>query len=128
MSRPLWFICLTSASLLMAFGAAAQDLTPDSAPTAGTMSVRAPAAADSYLPRDDDVSYAPRRGCGPPLDGERATADGKTHGDVAAAVGTDGYRAVGARVCAPLGSGGEIQLQVSRTEGGYPLGYGGHRR
>ena len=127
MSRPLWQFCLSSASLLLAFGAAAQDVPPAASPTPGTMSVRAPAAADSYLPRDDDVSYTPRRGCGPTLDGERATADGKTHGEVAAAVGSDGYRAAGARICAPLSSGGEIQLQVSRTQGGYPAGSGGRR-
>ena len=118
MSRPFWLVSTVSASLALAAGAFAQDMTPDAGPAPARASVLAPAAADSFLPRDDDVSYVPRRGCGPTFDGERATADGKTHGDVAAAVGTDGYRAAGARVCAPLGSGGEIQVQVSRSEGG----------
>ena len=139
MSRSIWLASVVFASLAMAFAAAAQDLATVTAP-AGAQSVAPPAAsapgpislrsttdAGGDLPRNDDVSYGPRRGCGPTFDGERATADGKTHGDVAVAVGTDGYRVAGARVCAPLGSDGEVEVRVSRTEGGYGGGYRGRR-
>ena len=48
-----------------------------------------------------DDALLPRRGCGPQADGERPTADGNAHGDVMVGVGTNGYRDVGARLCAP---------------------------
>jgi len=67
---------------------------------------------------DDKEILAPRAGCGPTVDGEPATADGKVHGDVVVAAGTGGYRAGGVRLCAPLGHNGEVQVQVTHTEDG----------
>jgi hypothetical protein len=84
-----------------------------------------PVAADRYLERDE---APPHRGCGPQPDGERPTADGRTHGDLAAQVGTDGSRAAAARFCAPLGENGQVTVAVSRSEGARwrPHHQGGH--
>lgn len=70
-----------------------------------------------------DDALLPRRGCGPQADGERPTADGNAHGDVVVGVGTNGYRDVGARLCAPLGPDGEVQVMIRRTEGDAWRGY-----
>ncbi len=74
-----------------------------------------PAPADRYLERD---AAPPHRGCGPRADGQRPTADGRTHGEADVQIGSDGSKAAGAVFCAPIGETGEASVAVSRREGG----------
>jgi hypothetical protein len=64
----------------------------------------------------DKTALQPYRGCGPRYDGDAPTGDGRVHGDVTAAVGTQGYRAAGARLCAPIGDAGELQIDLRHVE------------
>ena len=91
--------------LLTAPGLAVADTPPQSDPV----------PADRYIERD---AAPPHRGCGPTWEGERATADGRTHGDVAVGAGTDGSNAAALRLCAPIGDSGEVTISASRSEGG----------
>ena len=73
----------------------------------------------------DKISGQPYRGCGPRYDGEGPTSDGRVHGEVMAGVGTGSYRAAGARLCAPLGQDGEVQIDVRHVEANDRRGHSG---
>lgn len=106
---------ILAAVLLAPASWASADANPPAAEVIRLPTAEGPAPAPMS---DGKEGLAPRAGCGPTVDGEAATADGKVHGDVAVAAGTGGYRAGGLRLCAPLGHDGEVQVQVTHAEGG----------
>lgn len=97
----------------------------DEAIATGAGAPPATAAIADPLPVDDGPAPGPADD-GARLSGEKAPArtacaapaDRKPHGQVWGAVGTGGYRSMGAVVTQPIGDCASVTVAVSRTEGG----------